>query len=632
MAIGGSGKGIQIVVGTDYNDRDLKRAQRDLDRLKAQAAATMTPMQRLGSTMRGMVGPAFAMAGAAAGAFAIKLGIESVQAAIADEAAADKLATTLRNLGLAHDTDKIENYIFELQRSSGVVDDEMRPAFERLVRSTENVDEAQRALAIALDISVSKGKPLQSVVDAIGKAYDGNTLSLGRLGLGLDSTILKTRDMGLITSELSRLFRGQAAAAANTWEGRLQRINVAVDELKESFGAGILEGFGNGKQTTDDLIDAIYELGPAVEKLGTSFGELGKTLAENRGLIDLFTLRIQSELAQASFAIDLVGYAWSAMVGVVTGSWPTDETERVTKSASQMAYEFGRSGKAAGIMAEIVGNEAAPATYQLGDDAASATDAMSLLRSEIRRTTVRLGFLTSAFDDANAAMDRRESMRGYQEALKQFVADPSAETRDAAVAAMTDVATGFDDPTKQAKFTAGAFKDITDVAKAAGVSVPTDLANIGTAARNQLDPIASLKREMELIPRNIPVRITISTTGGKPAGVTWEEWYGNGATGGPVGSHSIRKGMSRGVDSVPMLLAPGEFVIRSSAVEKFGAGLFSQLNRGINPLEGMSPTGGGRSSGFSIGTINVTSVAGERADTSLPRALRRMAFLAGMNG
>jgi hypothetical protein len=80
------------------------------------------------------------------------------------------------------------------------------------------------------------------------------------------------------------------------------------------------------------------------------------------------------------------------------------------------------------------------------------------------------------------------------------------------------------------------------------------------------------------------------------------------------------------------MLTPGEFVVRKSAVDKFGAGLFSQLNRGINPLAGMSPTGSGRASGFSIGSINVTAAPGERAETSLPRALRRAAFLAGVNG
>ena len=99
MAVSGSGKGIQIVVGTDYNDRDLKRAQRDLDRLKGQAAKTAGPMAKLGNTLRANVGPALAMAGAAAAAFALKLAIDGVKAAIADEAAARKLAQTLTNLG-----------------------------------------------------------------------------------------------------------------------------------------------------------------------------------------------------------------------------------------------------------------------------------------------------------------------------------------------------------------------------------------------------------------------------------------------------------------------------------------------------------------------------------------------------
>jgi len=91
-------------------------------------------------------------------------------------------------------------------------------------------------------------------------------------------------------------------------------------------------------------------------------------------------------------------------------------------------------------------------------------------------------------------------------------------------------------------------------------------------------------------------------------------------------------GMARGADTVPAMLAPGEFVMRRSAVQQFGADLFSQLNRGINPLAGMPPTGAGRGGGFQIGTINVMSAPGERAETSLPRALRRASFLAGVNG
>ena len=102
------------------------------------------------------------------------------------------------------------------------------------------------------------------------------------------------------------------------------------------------------------------------------------------------------------------------------------------------------------------------------------------------------------------------------------------------------------------------------------------------------------------------------------------------ADGGTVAGRGF--GTPRGSDTVPAMLTPGEFVVRSSAVQQFGRGFFSQLNRGINPLAGMTPTAPGRNGGFSIGTIVVQSAPGERADSSLPRALRRQAFLAGVNG
>jgi hypothetical protein len=98
------------------------------------------------------------------------------------------------------------------------------------------------------------------------------------------------------------------------------------------------------------------------------------------------------------------------------------------------------------------------------------------------------------------------------------------------------------------------------------------------------------------------------------------------AAGGPI----YGVGRTKGSDTVPAMLTPGEFVIRKSAVNKFGADVFSQLNRGINPLAGMGSSSVGGGSGLTInGGITVQSASGERADQSLPRALRRMAFLAG---
>lgn len=595
MAVTGSGKGIQIVVGTDYNDRDLKRAQRDLDRLKREAAASATPMQKLGATMRGMVGPAFAMAGAAVAGFALKLAVDGVQAAMEEERQLAILKQTLDNVGQSFAMDEVNTFIDNLRFATGVADDELRPAFMKLVGATHNAEAAQRLLAVAVDTSVGSGKDLSSVSMAMAKAVAGSSVALKRLIPELDATAVAGGGADKVIAALSARFGGSAAAAAGTFAGQLQRLQDGFHELTESFGKGFIGALEEGGATADGMAQSLRDLQPAVEELGAALGGIGKAISDNQELIDYFTFAVVNQLKVISGAIDAVGWAWNGLVGIVTGSWPEDETERAAKSTSQLAYEFGRSGKGAALLAQLVQDRTKPAVYQLGDSAANATDSMSLLRAEIRRTTVRLGFLATAFDNANAAMDRREAMQGYKTALKEYLADPSANTRDAVVQAMMGAALSFEDPAKGAEFTAQAVGGIIDAARKAGIKVPEWLANIATAADNQLDPIASLKQEMETIPTNIPVKITLTTVGGKPPGVSWQEWYG-GAAGGSVPKYYARGGSAKGSDTVPAMLTPGEFVIRKSAVDQFGAGLFSQLNRGINPLAGMSTGRGGASS------------------------------------
>jgi len=131
-------------------------------------------------------GLAFAVAGAAAVAYAGKLAIEGVKAAIEDEAAQAKLAKTLENVtGATNETIKsTEDYILKTSLAFGVSDEQLRPSLERLVRATKDVDAAQKLQALALDISAGSGKSLEAVSNALGKAYEGNTAALGKLGIG----------------------------------------------------------------------------------------------------------------------------------------------------------------------------------------------------------------------------------------------------------------------------------------------------------------------------------------------------------------------------------------------------------------------------------------------------------------
>lgn len=181
---------------------------------------------------------AFAAAGAAIGAFAA----ESIKNAAADEKAQRLLALTIENTtnATAEQIKGVEKYITTTSIAIGVTDDQLRPAFARLTRSTKDVEEAQELLNLALDISSATGKPLEAVANALGKAYDGNLNALGRLGLGIDASILKSKDFDLVFGTLTKTFGGFAANEAQSTEKSFERIKIAVDEAQEQIGAALL--------------------------------------------------------------------------------------------------------------------------------------------------------------------------------------------------------------------------------------------------------------------------------------------------------------------------------------------------------------------------------------------------------
>jgi hypothetical protein len=181
---------------------------------------------------------AFAVAGAAALAF----GADAVKAAAQDAAAQEKLADTIKATtdATASQIKGVEDYITKTSIAIGVTDDELRPAFGRLVRSTKDTEEAQRLLNLALDLSVVAGKPVETVANALGKAYDGNTAALGKLGLGLDANLLKSKDNEAIIKSLEKTYGDFAEGAAETAAVKFERIRIATDEAKESIGAALL--------------------------------------------------------------------------------------------------------------------------------------------------------------------------------------------------------------------------------------------------------------------------------------------------------------------------------------------------------------------------------------------------------
>ena len=185
---------------------------------------------------------AFAVAAAAAVAYGTKLAIDGVKAAIEDEQAQLRLAAALRSATGATDAQikATEDMILKTSLATGVADDQLRPALQRLAVSTKDTEEAQKLLSLALDISKGKGIELETVANALGRAQDGNTTALGRLGLGLSKAELSTLSFTEVQAKLSELYGGAAAANAETFQGKIDRLKVGFDEAKESLGVALL--------------------------------------------------------------------------------------------------------------------------------------------------------------------------------------------------------------------------------------------------------------------------------------------------------------------------------------------------------------------------------------------------------
>jgi hypothetical protein len=222
---------LSILGDVDNLNKSLKSATQDVD----------TFGDKIGKTGK-MIGAAFVAAAAAAGAYAVKIGIEGVKAAIEDEKAQTQLALALENATGATTAQiaATEQSILKMSLATGVADDQLRPALGRLVRSTGDITQAQNLLSTALDVSTATGKPLETVANALGKAYEGNTTALGKLGLGISAAQLKTMSFTDVQSRLSDLFGGAAARNADTYAGRIARMQVAFDEAKETIGFALL--------------------------------------------------------------------------------------------------------------------------------------------------------------------------------------------------------------------------------------------------------------------------------------------------------------------------------------------------------------------------------------------------------
>jgi len=335
---------------TQYSDKGSKQAQKDIKKLGADFDKFAKQSFR-----------AFGLAAAASAAFATKIGIDAVQAAIADQKSQVTLANSLRNTVGATDEAiaATEDYISAQQLLVGVSDTELRQSLLILASTTRSLTEAQALQNIALDVAASGYGDVESVSKALAKAYGGNIGALKRLVPGISATIVKTKDFDGAMKFLSETMSGAAAASADTLEGRLRILRLGYDEIIESLGFALLpvvQEFAG--YLLSDVLPRIQEW------VDLNKDELAVGLRDAAGLV--------KTLLERSLAF---------------GQWVTDNTGKIKVLAGIIATMF-------------VANKVAAFITALG----AITTAMSLLRTTAMGAAIATAFATAGVSVGTAAV------------------------------------------------------------------------------------------------------------------------------------------------------------------------------------------------------------------------------------
>lgn len=281
---------VTIPIISEFDGKGIKSAVAEFKQLEGAGAKAKFALQKAA------VPAAAALAGLGAAATL------ATKAAMEDLKAQELLAQALKNTTNATDEQIAANeqFIAATERAAAVSDEMLRPALGNLVRATGDVEEAQNLLAVALDISAATGSDLESVSIALSKAANGQVTALQRLGIPLDENAVKAKDFNKILGQLSDTFGGAASASANSYEGQMRRVAIAIDNTKENIGMALI---------------------PVVERLLPVLDKAAQFVQNNTGLLVTFGAVIAT-VSAAVLAINLAMKVYTAsLIAARAAQW-----------------------------------------------------------------------------------------------------------------------------------------------------------------------------------------------------------------------------------------------------------------------------------------------------------------------
>jgi len=407
---------INLPIVVDFDGRGLRKAIAEFKKLEDNAARAAFVINK------SAVPAAAALGGLAVAAFS------AAKAAAADAAAQAQLAGQLvRTTGASQaQIAANEAFISSVSRSVAVADDELRPALSTLVTGTKDLASAQRLLKVALDVSAATGANLGTVSEALSRGFNGNNRALARLSPELKTLIAEGADFAEILKVLETNFGGAAQEAANTAQGGMKKLAIAVDEAQESIGTALLPYM---EQLVPLLVEGakwFERNSKAVTIAVAAFGSIAAVLLAAKVALGIYnvmaaaTTAVNTALATSGFAVQI-----STGIGIasaVAGAAALAGIALTIKNATQANYEYAQSAKTVteetGLMKVMIDRAREAADKKRAADAAAAK-ALAAAASAAEKAK---NAATQLFNNTKKALaDAKQSLRDYATSLADTV-------------------------------------------------------------------------------------------------------------------------------------------------------------------------------------------------------------------
>jgi len=255
---------IEIKAIADKAIAELKEVNKELDKMDGTTGKASAGIDRMQKASKLATGALFAMGTAFAGFAAI-----GIKEALEAETVMNKLGTTMSAAGL--NTASNRKAVEDLASSYidlGFADDAAAAGLEVLLRTTGDLDESQKLLALSADVARTKNIGLAEASGILAKARVGIANAFKEMGIELATTLQKSEAIAKAMEELNAKIGDQAENATKTFAVQMQIVRERFNDTAESLGTFLLPLIKNMLETINNGVKFIKEHATAFKILG----------------------------------------------------------------------------------------------------------------------------------------------------------------------------------------------------------------------------------------------------------------------------------------------------------------------------------------------------------------------------